>query len=94
MKSGQNNREYSTRERSKEKRMEEKVVENNNDSPQKLGCGCGTWLIIGVVLMVISLIYGYFGERDYYDPNDWNFDGKVDIKDAEMKLDRSLNNEK
>lgn len=80
-------------------RMEQRKIngkkeeEDNNDSPQRLGCG--TLLLIGFVLTVIILIYDWnFGERDSYDPNDWNFDGKVDIKDAEMKLDRILDNEK
>ena len=67
-------------------------VENNNDSPQRLGCG--TLLLIGLVLVVIILIYDWnFGERDSYDPNDWNFDGKVDIDDAEKKLDWLIENE-
>ncbi|KGA81106.1 hypothetical protein KQ41_20070 [Lysinibacillus fusiformis] len=72
-----------------------KKVKSNDDSPSNIGYGCGTWLIIGFVLIVITLIYDWnFGERDYHDPSDWNFDGEVDQKDAEMKLDRILNNEK
>lgn len=80
-------------ERMEQRKANEKTeVKNNDDSPQRLGCG--TLLLIGFVLVVIIFIYDWnFGERDSYDLNDWDFDGDVDYNDAEKKLDWLIENE-
>lgn len=72
-------------------RRKKEEAENPTRINEKFGCGVALFIII--LFAFIWTVNNWEDDNKRYDPSDWNFDGKVDIKDAEMKLDRILDNE-
>ncbi|MGE7546154.1 hypothetical protein [Sporosarcina newyorkensis] len=68
---------------------ENQSQEEQRERNERIGCGALLFVII-IGFIIYSLATS---ESDSYDPNDWNFDGKVDYDDAEMKLDWIIENE-
>lgn len=84
--------ESETEYKSMEERFNEIQVQKKSNQS---GSGCGALLLIGLALFTLILGYNwFFGDGGTsYDPNDWNFDGKVDYDDAVKKLEWHMKNE-
>lgn len=76
-----------------EKMEQRKKEEAINPTKINEKFGCGVVLFIIILFAFIWIVGNWESENESYDPNDWNFDGKVDIKDAEKKLEWIIENE-
>lgn len=77
----------------KERMEQRKKEEAKNPTKINEKLGCGVVLFIFILFAFIWIIGNWESDNDSYDPNDWDFDGDVDVNDAEKKLDWLIENE-